>query len=78
MRRLAFAESCHICAIPLQRGRGSHIDHCHSTGRVRGALCGDCNRMLGGARDCVAILQSAISYLLLTNTSKDMGVAAHG
>lgn len=77
-RRLALTKACHICAVPLTPGRGVNIDHCHATGRVRGALCGECNRMLGCAKDCVEILQSAINYLLLTNTAKSIEVSAHG
>ena len=40
-----------------------HIDHCHSTGVVRGLLCPTCNTGLGKFRDNVDVLLSAISYL---------------
>lgn len=40
-----------------------HIDHCHSTGEIRGLLCTNCNTMLGKAKDNIVILQSAIFYL---------------
>lgn len=39
------------------------VDHCHSSGEIRGLLCASCNRALGGFRDDVSILKSAISYL---------------
>jgi hypothetical protein len=39
------------------------IDHCHSTGHVRGLLCPTCNNMLGHAKDNVAVLAAAIEYL---------------
>ena len=42
-----------------------NIDHCHSTGKVRGVLCGYCNNMLGKAKDDIETLESAISYLLI-------------
>ena len=40
-----------------------HIDHCHTTGRVRGVLCVHCNRLLGVAKESIDILQKAIKYL---------------
>jgi hypothetical protein len=40
-----------------------HIDHCHTTGVVRGLLCSDCNMSLGKFEDSIDILQRAIDYL---------------
>lgn len=42
-----------------------NIDHCHTTGVVRGLLCQTCNTSLGGFKDNVKNLESAISYLKL-------------
>lgn len=40
-----------------------HVDHDHSSGKVRGLLCGHCNSLLGMAKDNTSILASAIAYL---------------
>lgn len=40
-----------------------HVDHCHSSGEVRGLLCAPCNVYLGYIRDNSDILQKAVSYL---------------
>lgn len=62
-----FAEQGSCCAICKSTEPGStkgwHIDHCHSTKRVRGILCNHCNLMLGYAKDNKAALASAIVYL---------------
>src|SRR5690348_9964341 len=54
---------CAICERPLVGGRGTHIDHCHTTKRVRGLLCSQCNVMLGMAQDNVDVLLAAVAYL---------------
>jgi len=39
------------------------VDHCHTTGAVRGLLCNNCNRALGLLKDDLSVLESAIKYL---------------
>lgn len=39
------------------------IDHCHSSGDVRGILCHNCNRALGLLQDSLENLEQAIQYL---------------
>lgn len=61
----AQGHQCAICGKTQQRGW--HIDHCHSTGRVRGILCHGCNIGLGAFRDRTTSLLKAIQYLERNN-----------
>lgn len=55
---------CVICKIsPDSEKKRFHIDHCHTTGKVRGILCSNCNTALGSFRDNVESLNRAIEYL---------------
>ena len=56
-------KACDICGAHPQREGWSHaIDHCHSSGEVRGVLCMQCNQGLGKFRDSPEPLQAAIMY----------------
>lgn len=52
------------CDHPQRRNLGTlSIDHCHTTGKVRGLLCNKCNSLLGWAKDDTNTLKKAIEYL---------------
>jgi len=53
---------CAICGTEPFKERFK-VDHCHTTGRVRGLLCNHCNLMLGHAQDNKEVLNKAIRYL---------------
>lgn len=58
---------CAICKrVP---GRPLHVDHDHQSGRVRGLLCGPCNRALGLLDDQSARLLQAWEYLIRSETT---------
>lgn len=58
----------HRCAIcgTSNANHNSHqwcIDHCHTTGKIRGLLCSNCNLGLGHFKDSILFLSTAINYL---------------
>jgi len=56
--------SCDICKKPsVELGKILCVDHCHTTSKVRGLLCHNCNISLGLVNDNIYILKSAIIYL---------------
>lgn len=54
---------CAICSIELDFIK-AHVDHNHLTKKVRGLLCGRCNRALGQVREDLGTLVKAIAYLV--------------
>jgi hypothetical protein len=55
---------CKICGKHREQlKRALCVDHCHTTGTVRGLLCDTCNRSLGLLKDSVKILERAVKYL---------------
>lgn len=55
---------CAICGInSCASGRNFAVDHCHTTGVIRGLLCQFCNTALGQFQDSPEILAKAITYL---------------
>lgn len=61
-----------VCAICLEpetatsngKLKALAVDHDHSTNKIRGLLCANCNRALGGFKDNVERLRRAAEYLL--------------
>lgn len=60
------------CAICLQRfTKTPNIDHCHTSGLVRGLLCARCNMVLGTILDNNAIAGRLSKYIIRANTIKN-------
>jgi len=53
-------ENCQICNVELTK---KCIDHCHSTNKIRGVLCNNCNTALGLVGDNIDTLHKMIAYL---------------
>ncbi len=54
---------CAICGTSEKIGRGWCTDHDHTTGKVRGILCCNCNLILGLAKENKQVLIGAAGYL---------------
>jgi len=58
---------CAICGNAPEEGRASSkklsVDHCHTTGAIRGLLCQKCNTALGLFNDSAEIIKKALNYL---------------
>ena len=54
---------CAICEGSMEGKRNMHVDHCHTTKKVRGMLCLECNIGLGKFKDDPELMLKAIAYL---------------
>jgi len=55
---------CAICGTDVPGGRGAfHVDHCHTSNKVRGLLCYHCNVGIGHFKDQESLLLKAALYL---------------
>ena len=55
---------CYICHTHEDKlDRSLAVDHCHTTGKVRGLLCGNCNRFLGQIDDDINTAERLLEYL---------------
>ena len=46
-----------------------HVDHNHSTGKIRELLCSACNHAIGLFKENVEVMKSAIEYLIKHNNN---------
>ena len=64
---------CAVCRTEDAGGRWGvfHVDHCHSTGQVRGVLCHNCNLTLGRMGDDLNSLYRFTRYLECANGTSE-------
>lgn len=67
-------KKCAVCEATENKGlkqddRSWSVDHCHTTGQIRGILCNNCNRAIGLLQDSKEIVYRAAEYL--GNTIKE-------
>ncbi len=59
--------NCDVCRVELTNDRKGGtmrcVDHCHTTGKIRGALCTKCNSAEGYLKSDVEIIRSLLNYL---------------
>ena len=53
-------ENCQTCGVKMEK---KCIDHCHTTNKIRGVLCNNCNTALGLVNDNRQTLQNMLQYL---------------
>ena len=62
----------HTCAICNEKPKGNlAVDHCHTTGKVRGLLCANCNKGLGMFKEDENRMKKAMQYLIFNTTVED-------
>jgi hypothetical protein len=54
---------CKICGADDPRGKNWHTDHNHTTGFIRGILCGWCNTGIGKLQENPELFAKALEYL---------------
>ena len=61
---------CGICKVPLathittdNKHEVAHIDHCHTTNKIRGLLCNKCNTGIGWFNDSALTCKLAANYI---------------
>lgn len=54
---------CKICRRPETQRKRLAVDHCHTTGAVRGLLCITCNAEIGHLLDDPEIIRRAADYV---------------
>ena len=58
------AGCCKLCGVhQTELKKALYVDHNHTTGKIRGLLCNNCNSAIGLFKENTTVLQKAIEYL---------------
>lgn len=53
---------CASCGRPNPGQRSLHVDHCHTTGKIRGLLCHHCNTAYGLLQESEELISRLLDY----------------
>lgn len=68
-KRLALQQNrCLGCGKEFTEKGDACLDHNHTSGKIRGILCRNCNLAVGGAKDSIEIIKKVINYIIKYNT----------
>lgn len=58
--------ACAICSIkaPNSTNKYLHVDHCHTSGKIRSLLCSRCNTAIGLLKESTLVAFKAFKYLV--------------
>lgn len=62
-KRLMDITHCNLCSREFENTINKHIDHCHTSGLVRGVLCRQCNLALGHLNDDPELIRKLAKYV---------------
>lgn len=54
--------TCKICG-GEPKVKSLHVDHCHTSGKIRGLLCTSCNTTIGKEENSPGLLQGMLEYI---------------
>jgi hypothetical protein len=60
---------CAICSQPCKTKKGLAVDHNHTTGKIRGLLCANCNGAIGMLQEDPDIIEKAKQYIIKGNNA---------
>lgn len=64
--KLIAVQACEVCGQPKDGDTSLHVEHCHTSGKIRGVVCPKCNRAIAVLEADPMWLKALETYLFRT------------